>query len=196
MTDFRADVDIDFSSRFEPNVVFPTWCRASLIKNEELSPHPCGYYPQNIPVDQVSNLAAIPYEEAEELGFFKLDFLVNHVYDHFESREEILELLNIEPDWSILLQREHFDNQKIFQLSKHYDLMLRLRPSSVQDVADAIALIRPGKSSVIQLYIAQKEIVRPLLYEQSEEYSFKKSHAIAYSLVIVLQLHLISLGLL
>ena len=194
MPNFRADVDIDFPPNFNPKALFPTWARASLLKNEQLTQHPCGIYPQNIAVDTITGLAAIPYEEAEQLGYFKLDCLSNHVFANFQSRAEILELLKLEPDWSILTDKDQVE--KLFQISKHYDLMLKLKPQSIMDLADAIALIRPGKSKLIPLYLAQKEAVRKSLYSQSEEFSFKKSHSISYAMVIMLQLHLIELGLL
>lgn len=193
MKDFRADVDIDFCSSFKPKQVFPDWTRASIIRSEQITQHACGYYPQKIAKDTITKLSAIHYKDAEELGFFKLDFLVNHVYNHFNSRDEILALLEIEPNWSLMLIKENAE--KLFQLSRHYDLILKLKPNSVEDVADAIALIRPGKSGLINLYLAQKESVRKMLYSQSEEFNFKKSHAVAYALVIVLQLHLIEMGL-
>lgn len=194
MPNFKADVDIDFRTDFNPIEIFPKWVKASIVKNEQITPHPCGMYPQAIAIDPISKLAAISYDTADDLGYLKLDMLHNSVYNHFETREEILELLEIEPDWSLLLIEEQV--AKLFQLSKHYDLLIKVKPQSIEDLADAIALIRPGKSNLINLYLAQKDTVRKLLYNQSEEFSFKRSHSFAYAHVIVLQLHLISLGLL
>ena len=73
--------------------------------------------------------------------------------------------------------------------------MKKVKPRSIETLADAIALIRPGKVNLISIYLAQPEMVRKVLYTQSDQYSFKRSHAIAYAMVIVLQLHLIELGL-
>jgi hypothetical protein len=194
MQKFRADVDIDLRTDFNPLEIFPNWSRASIIRNELISPHVCGVYPQAIAIDPISKLSAIHYEDADDIGYFKLDFLHNSVYNHFNSREEILELINLEPDWSLLIQKEQV--VKLFQMSKHFDLLIKLQPKTIDDLADAIALIRPGKSGLINLYLAQKESVRKMLYSQSEEFSFKKSHSYSYAMVIILQLHLISLGLL
>jgi DNA polymerase III alpha subunit len=190
----KFDVDIDFRTDFDVSKVFPNWAKASIIRHNQISQHACGVFPQRIAIDPISKLSAIHYEDAEEMGFFKLDCLHNSVYNHFQSREEILELLKLEPDWSLLLVKENVE--KLFQLSRHYELLIKLKPNSVEDLADAIALIRPGKASLIPLYLTQKETVRKVLYKQSEEYSFKKSHAFGYALVIVLQLHLLELGLL
>ncbi len=188
------DVDVDTATTFNAVKLFP-WTKASLVKNGELSPHPCGVYPQPIPKDPLTGLAAIPYAEAEELGFFKIDFLHLSVYDYFSSREEIEQLLEIEPDWNLLLVPQ--EQKKLFQLSNHGDVLDAVRPRSVEELADVLALIRPGKKKLIKLYTAQREACRRMLYAKDESgYSFKKSHAIAYSMVIMLQLHLISAGIL
>ncbi len=117
----NADIDIDFPTSFKPSSIFP-WTKASLVKNESLSPHPCGVYPQNIPIDSVSGLSAIPYDAAEKLGYFKVDMLHLGVYDHFKSRDEINDLLKIEPDWGILLLPD--EQKKLFQLANHGVILL------------------------------------------------------------------------
>jgi hypothetical protein len=190
----KFDVDIDFKTDFNSSDYFPNWTRASLVKDEILKPHVCGVYPQNISIDQITNLSAIPYKEAEELNYFKVDMLHNSVYNHFNSKAEIDELLTMEPNWNLLLDKNNVE--KLFQLSRHYDIILKIQPKSVEDLADTIALIRPGKASMLKLYLSQKEMVRQVLYTESDGYFFKRSHAIAYALTIVLQLHLIELGIL
>jgi len=194
-TSYFGDVDIDLPSNFKPLSLFPLWTRASTVLNEQLKVHPCGVYPQVIPIDPLTNMAAVPYEAADELGYFKLDFLHLSVYDKFETRDEIEELLTIEPDWNLLLIPSNWP--KLFQMSKHGDLLQRLRPRSIEDVADAIALIRPGKIELLPLYLQDKSKGRAALYKKDNSgFAFKKSHAIGYALVIVLQLHLLSLELL
>jgi DNA polymerase III alpha subunit len=187
------DVDIDITPDFKPTTLFKTWVRASLLKDGKLTPHPCGVYPQKIAKDPVTGLAAIPYEEAEDLGYLKVDFLHLTVYKHFTSRAEIDELLKKEPDWKLLLVPSNHD--KIFQLAKHGDLLCDLKPTSIMEVADIMALIRPGKKNFIGLYKKDREAARRILYAKDESgYSFKKSHALAYSYVVWLQLHLIEQG--
>ena len=191
---FSADVDIDLQTDFNPRKLF-AWPRASLVKNDDLAPHPCGVYPQRIPVDPLSGLAAVPYEPAENLGYIKLDFLHLSVYDHFKSRQEIDELLEIEPDWGLLTIPA--EQKKLFQLSNHGDILSTVKPKNIEELADVLALIRPGKKQFVKLYNTQREATRRLLYAKDENgYSFKKSHAIAYAMVIILQLHLISAGIL
>jgi DNA polymerase III alpha subunit len=188
------DVDIDLRTDFNPKEFFP-WVRASTVQNEELRAHPCGYYPQAIAEDPVSQLSAVPYDKAEELGYLKIDFLHLGVYDNFKTRSEIEELLATEPDWGLLTIPS--EQKKLFQLSKHGDILSEIKPKSIEEIADVLALIRPGKKQYVKLYKTQREATRRILYSKGEDgYSFKKSHAIAYALVIVLQLHLISTGLL
>ena len=187
------DIDLDFPTNFVPTDVFKQAVAASMIKNGELSKHPCGCYFQSIPVDKVTGLAAIPHSEAEELGYFKIDFLHLSLLDQFESKDEIRALLKLEPDWSLLQDEECV--VQLFQLSKHYDLLRRVKPTSIIDLADCVALIRPNKRQLLNDYINNKDKVRPLLYRQGtdDKSSFKKSHAIAYASTIVLQLHLIGI---
>ena len=188
------DVDIDTPTTFNPIHLFP-WTRACLVKDGDLQPHPCGVYPQAIAVDDLTGLAAIPYKDAEDIGYYKIDFLHLNIYDHFQSREEIEHLLEIEPDWHLLTDPEA--QKKLFQLSKHGDILDEVQPTSVEELADVLALIRPGKKQLLKLYKVQREATRRILYAKDETgYSFKKSHAIAYAMVIILQLHLITTGIL
>ena len=188
---FKADVDVDVSPNFDRSMF--SWTRASLVRDGKLTPHPVGLYPQAIPVDPVTKLAAIPYESAEELGYLKIDFLNLNVYSHFKTRAEIDALLLIEPNW-VLLELES-THKKLFQLSNHSELLLETKPKNIQELADVMALIRPGKKQLLDLYKKNRAHGRMLLYAKDDTgYSFKKSHAIGYSYVVWLQLHLIDQG--
>lgn len=187
------DIDIDFKTSFDPTRIFDQAIPASMVKSNDLVKHPCGHYFQSIPVDPVTKLAAIPYEEAEVLGYFKIDFLHLSTLDHFSSKEQIRELIKLEPDWSLLLIEDNFP--KLFQIGKHHQLISVVQPKSVQELADCIALIRPGKKHLLNQYLRNKAATRKELYRRSDDgYYFKRSHAISYALTIVLQLHLIELG--
>jgi DNA polymerase III alpha subunit len=183
------DIDIDTAITFNPSKIFG-WTRASVVKDGHLQPHPCGYYPQNIPKDFATNISAIPYAEAEELGYYKIDFLHLNVYSHFQNRKQLDEMLSKEPDWKLLLIPS--EQTKLFQLSKHGETLDIVKPTNIEELADVLALIRPGKKSLLKLYLTNKQATRSLLYAKDENgYSFKKSHALAYAHVIWLQLHLI-----
>jgi DNA polymerase III alpha subunit len=187
------DIDIDFQTTFDPRLLMKQAIPASMVKNGELVKHQCGHYFQTIPVDSITNVAAIPYEQAEELGYFKIDFLHLSLLDGFNSKSEIRALLHQEPNWELLTDPDHI--VKLFHLHKHGQLLQRVRPTSVQEIADCLALIRPGKRELLDQYLRNKDKVRPILYTKADNgYSFKRSHAISYALTIVLQLHLIAQG--
>lgn len=187
------DIDIDLRTDFDPRLIMKQAIAASIVKNGELTKHPCGHYLQNIPVDSHTGLAAIPHKEAEQFGFFKFDFLHSSVMDNFNNKDEIRALVNKEPNWDLLQDPDQV--VKLFQVANHFALIEQLKPRSVIELADCLALIRPGKKYLLQKYMRDKKGTRPELYRKTEDvYSYKKSHAISYALTIVLQLHLIAQG--
>ena len=190
------DVDIDLPPSFDPLDYFPQGVRASMTKDNKLIKHPAGTYFQHIPKDPITDLSAIPYKEAEELGYFKIDFLHLYLLENFQSKDQIRALANIEPDWTLLRDRDVVE--KLFQIHRQFDIVYKVKPTSVQELADTIALVRPGKRHLLNSYIKDKKGVRPLIYkkEEGDKYTFKKGHAISYALTIVLELHLVAGGIL
>lgn len=188
MAKHQADIDIDTTSSFDPKSIF-NCTYASRIFNNELCKHPVGVHFQNIPVDDVTKLSAIPFDHIADYGFYKIDMLHLSVLDIFDNKQQIKALLKKEPNWSLMLYKENV--QKLFQLSKHYDLVKLLKPKSIMDIADCIALIRPGKMDLLAKYMSDKESARKLLYTKTSTSDYKKSHAVAYAHIVVLQLHLI-----
>lgn len=186
------DIDIDFQTTFTPTSIIPKAVRASMIKEGVLSPHPCGFYLQDIPVDLETNLAAIPHDVAGDYGFFKIDFLHLSLLDRVKSKDHVRELASRDPDWKMLLDRSIVE--QLFQIHKHYDVVSQLAPRSVIELADAIALIRPAKKHLIGKYIKDRNGVRNELYTKPSNggYYYKKSHAVSYALTIVLQLNLMN----
>lgn len=186
------DIDIDCNGDFNLEEIFPEAVRASMVENKKLLKHNVGVYFQHIPKDSITGLSAIPYNKAEELGYMKLDFLhLPSVLDYFENKQEIRTLIHIEPDWRLLEKKSVVE--KLFQLKNSFWLVSQIKPKNVQELADCTALIRPGKSALVKKYLQDKEKVRKVLYMQPSDggYYFKRSHALAYSFNIILQLHLI-----
>lgn len=189
------DIDIDTQSSFNAQTVFKYSVAASMVKNGKLSRHPVGTYFQTIPIDNETSLAAIPYEEAEDLGYFKVDFLHLTFLDNFTSKQEIRRMLKREPKWmmlqvpSIVAQLSHISN--------HFDMVYQVKPQSIQELADILALIRPGKRYLLKAYIKDRDLVREELYKRPDDTSaawFKRSHSIAYAHNILLQMLLIEDG--
>ena len=86
------DIDIDISSKFKPQTIFKV-TPASMVENGELKRHLVGLYFQNIPVDHMTGLSAIPYKEADSVGYFKIDMLNLSILENFENKEEIVGIL-------------------------------------------------------------------------------------------------------
>lgn len=182
------DVDIDTKSDFDLGVF--DCVQASRIHNRKLLVHPSGCYFDNIPADEVTGLAAIPFREANELGYFKVDFLHNTIYDAFESRDEVKALMNIEPDWSMLEKPTMI--RQLTQIHSQERVVMAVQPTSINDLADVLALIRPAKRALLQPYI-RNQISRDELYTTSDTgYQFRKSHSVAYACVVALHMHVIA----
>lgn len=184
------DIDLDFPTTFTPEQLFDV-TRASMIIDGNIRPHPCGVYFQNMPKDPVSKLAAIPHKQAGKYGYTKIDFLHLSVLDIFDNKEQVRTLINTEPNWGLLLRSDVVC--KLFQLSNNIELVRQIQPSSIMQIADCISLIRPGKIGLLDQYIEDPINTRKKLYkiDGKDVYSYKKGHAIAYAMVVVLQLHLI-----
>lgn len=189
------DVDIDVSDTFDASQLFPTHTRAAQISRNKLVPHNVGYYFQDIPNDPWNpGVSAIPYTEAEQQGFQKIDFLHLSFLDNFHDKQQLRVLAKKEPRWELL--EHHVNVSKLFQIGNHYDVVSQVKPRSIEDLADVVAMIRPGKKNLLDRYLVEKEYVRSFLYKKTDQYYFKRSHAIGYAHVIVVQMHLIEAGLL
>lgn len=185
-------MDIDIDVKPGSKIELLNSVRASIINNSELKPHIVGYYFQNIPIDVKTGISAIPYKEAQKLGYFKIDILNLSLLSYFESNEEIDLVLSLDIDWSIL--KNEYVVEKLFHIKNHFDIVNKCSPKSLEDLADILALIRPNKKILIDKYIKNKEEVRKVLYNKQDESDLRKSHALAYAMNIVLQMNLISLG--
>jgi hypothetical protein len=189
------DIDIDIPPSvklkdiFNKRLVF-----ASMVNNEtkELVKHPCGVFFQTMPTDPVTGFAAIPYDESSDYNYFKIDMLNNNALLGFPSKEWMDEYIDIDPDWSLLLEEENV--RKLFHLKNWHHVVVQVKPKSILELADVMALIRPSKQVLLDKYLRNRKDMRALLYLHVEKHDMRKSHCLAYALIIVLQLHLIGMG--
>jgi len=190
------DIDIDFNTLFSAKDIFPNAIRASMVQEGILRPHQVGVYFQPIPKDKITGLAAIPYDKAEDFGFLKIDLLHFSALDQLSSKEGVRELVRMPPDWNLLMVPSAV--KKLAHIGSYYDLISTINPKSIQELADILALIRPGKAAYLEDYLLDRAVTRLELYKKPKDgkYYFKKSHAVAYAHTIVLQLHLIKAGIL
>jgi hypothetical protein len=182
----KTDIDIDVKDRdvlLEKLKHTP----ASIIKDGEIKKHNTGVYFTDIPVHPFTNSANIDYKEAEERGYFKLDILNVGVYDGVKNEKHLQELVDQKPDWSLLEHKEIVE--QLFHIHNHFDIIDKLRPKSIEELAAVLAIIRPAKRHLLkQNWSDIKENVWKKPTDDS--YYFKKSHAIGYALAIVVQLNL------
>ena len=184
------DVDIDFFDRDRALKLFKH-TPASIIKDDTIEKHKTGVYFHNIPTDPVSGYSSLDYKKAEDRGYFKIDCLNVNIYKAVESEEELVRLMIEEPDWNMLKDKTVVD--QLFHLNGHYDIVAKLEPKNIEQLAAVLAIIRPAKRNLMHKYwrdILKEVWVRP----KDGSYFFKKSHAVAYAQAIVVQMNLIKKG--
>jgi len=153
--------------------------------------HNTGVYCQPIPVNPLTGQASIDYKTAEARGYFKIDFLNVSAYNGVKNEEHLVHLLNTEPMWELMEAKELCD--QLFHINGYHDLVKRLRPRSIVELAMFLALLRPGKKHLIPVCEEKGfEAIKDEIWVKTDDaYFFKKSHAISYASVIVVQLNLI-----
>lgn len=181
------DIDIDFFDREQALSVLKH-VKASRKDGNKLVAHNTGVYFHEIPHNPMTNLSNIEYKEAEDRGYFKLDFLNVGIYKGIRSEEHLNQLMSQEPLWD-LLEQDEFTNL-LFHVNGHGYLMRQMKPQSIEKLAMCLALIRPGKKHLVGktwTEIGAEIWERPT----NGDYYFKKSHAVAYATAIVVQMNLI-----
>ncbi len=190
----RTDIDIDFKDAKSVIEQLPCVRSTERINETGLYPHNSGVHFDNIPVDPITGFASIQYKDAERLGYQKVDILSQSAYVHVRDRDHLKELIEREPDWELLLVPEIVE--ELSQIKKHITLLHLWKPSSIDELAMFIAMIRPGKRQC-QSMGSWDEVKRVIWdydsigldAEGKKHRYFKKPHAYAYSLMIVVQLN-------
>lgn len=178
------DIDIDLLNR-DLALVHLEHKNASMIQHGMRIKHNTGIYVQDIPTDHM-NIASIDYESAEKLGYFKLDLLNNSTYQGIDSIELRDQLINKEPNWDLLHIREIVEN--LPHISDHYNMVKKLNPRSIEQLAAVLSIIRPAKRYLQDETwdtILNEIWIKPL----DNSYYWKKSHAIAYSVLVIMKLN-------
>jgi hypothetical protein len=182
-----ADIDIDFGDR-DKLLSLIKHTPAAMRNVKPIRRHNTGIYITDVPYDPVNDMAAIDYTEADKRGYFKLDLLNVHVYEQINSEEHLTEMM-VEPDWSKLNDKKFVE--RLIHLGNHYQ-SLRKMPEPVNSIprlAMFLALIRPAKKHLIGL--SWKEVAKTIWDKGDDGYSFKKSHSLAYSMLVVVHMNLL-----
>lgn len=183
----KTDIDIDVVSRDDLLVHFKHIPAIIKKKDDTYDKHNSGVYLQPIPFDQLTGLSSIDYKEAEDRGYFKLDFLNNSLYTGVRDEQHLDELTNKEPIWDLLQHEDVVKN--LAHVHAHINVLRVLKPSSVIELAEVLAIIRPAKRPLLN---ESKETIKKEVWIKPTDgsYYFKKAHAIAYAVSIVVQLNL------
>ena len=177
------DIDIDFADRDE--VLSKIQHRVAVINNEKK--HNTGIYVTEIPHNPVDNHSTIDYKTAEDRGYFKLDFLNVSIYKDVRDEDHLQQLMTKEPLWELLTHEEF--TQHLFHVQGHHDICEKMKPSTVEQLAALLAMIRPAKRHLIgkSWEDVMKEIwIKP----ENGEYYFKKAHAFSYAMAVVVHMNL------
>ena len=178
------DIDIDFADR--DIVLSKIQHRVATINSEKK--HNTGVYVTEIPHNPVDNHSTIDYKTAEDRGYFKLDFLNVSIYKDVRDDNHLQDLMEREPIWE-LLQHEEFVDQ-LFHLNGHTSILRQTCPTSVEQLAAVLAMIRPAKRHLIGQdwqTIMEGVWTKPT----NDEYYFKKAHAVSYAMAVVVHMNLL-----
>ena len=184
-----ADIDIDFADRSQLLELIKHTPARQTVQGQTRR-HNSGVYVTDIPLDPVNRCAALDYEQAEQLGYFKIDFLNMSVYQLITSPEHYATAVATEPGWSRLWQDPDWARQ-LAHVGNYTDLLKEMRPDSIPRMAAFISIIRPGKA---HLQRQSWDVVFDSVWDgdESRGYTFKKSHAISYAALVAVHMNLLS----
>ena len=181
--ELMPDIDIDFADR----TIVLAQLKHRVAKLNTGKKHNTGIYATEIPHNPIDNLATVEHKEADERGYFKLDFLNVGIYKDVKDETHLTELMEKEPLWQ-LLEHEDFSEQ-VFHLNGHSALLKQLKPTSVLELAATLAIIRPAKR---HLSNSNWNLILQEVWTKPEEgYYFKKAHAISYAMACVVHMNLL-----
>jgi hypothetical protein len=184
---FTSDVDIDFGDR-DKILSKIEHIPASMRNVEPIRRHNTGVHITSIPYDPVTDMASIDYIEAKDRGYVKLDFLNVHVYEQVRDENHLIELMH-EPDWKNLKNKDFVE--KLIHLNNQFNNLQKMPEeiNSIPRLAMFLAVIRPGKKHLIGK--TYKEINESVWEKDVNNYTFKKSHAVAYAHLVVIHMNIL-----
>ena len=186
----NTDIDIDTADR-DRLLKIINGTPAMIARDNKQVKHNTGVYFHDIPSHPFTGLSTIDHKEAESMGYFKIDILNVGLYKDITSKKQLVELLDNEPMWELLEHKEVVE--QCFHIHKHFNIVSQMKPQSVEQLAAVLAVIRPAKRHLIgkSWDVINKDVwVKPT----NNEYFFKKAHAHAYAMAVVLQLNMLAKG--
>lgn len=184
-----ADIDLDFADRNKIlSLIQHTPARQ--LQQGQVRRHNSGVYVTDIPYDPVNQCAAIDYESAEARGYFKLDFLNMSVYQLIRNPAHYEQMLAATPPWDRLWQDRAWTSQLV-HVGNYTDLLKSMKPDSIPRMAAFISIIRPGKAH-LQNQSWDRVFESVWDGDASQGYTFKKAHALSYSMLVTLHMNLLN----
>ena len=178
------DIDIDFADR---DIILGKLSHR-VAKLDTGKKHNTGIYVTEIPHNPVDNLSTINYKDAEDRGYFKLDFLNVSIYKDIKDESHLQTLMERKPIWELLEHQDFVD--QVFHLSGHSKLLKLLKPTSVEHLAATLAIIRPAKRHLANE--SWQTIMKEVWKKPTDgEYYFKKAHAVAYAVSVIVHMNLL-----
>jgi hypothetical protein len=184
-----ADIDIDLADRDQLLKLIKV-IPARQTHQGQVRRHNSGVYATDIPYDPVNACAAIDYETAEQLGYFKIDLLNMTVYKLVQDPAHYQDMLTQEPPWSRLWTDPLWAGQLV-HIGNYTDLLQTMRPDSIPRMAAFIAIIRPGKAH-LQNQSWAKIFESVWDGDTSQGFVFKHSHSISYAQLVALHMNLLN----
>ena len=184
------DIDIDFADR-ERALKLIRHVPAAINRKDGWVKHNTGVLVTDVPVDPFTGWSSLDYQEAEELGYVKLDLLNVHVYESVRDEKHLLELMDAPPMWKMLEHRDFVE--QIIHINNHFDTLKRMpQPiDSIPRMAMFLAIIRPAKRHLIGL--PWKDVADGVWDKPSDgSYYFKKAHAVSYAHLVAVHMNLLT----
>ena len=184
-----ADIDIDLADR-DQLLKLINATPAMQMHQGQVRKHNSGVYVTDIPYDPVNECAAINYETAEQLGYFKIDLLNMSVYQLIQSPGHYEEMIAKEPLWERLWTDAEWAKQLV-HVGNYTELLQTMKPDSIPRMAAFISIIRPGKAHLQNRPWA--EVFNSVWDgDDSKGFVFKHAHAIGYAALVALHMNLLS----
>ena len=178
------DIDIDFADRND----LLDKLKHRIAKLDNGKKHNTGVYFTEVPHDPANNISTLDYDTAENRKYFKIDCLNVSIYKDIKDEQHLINLMNKEPVWELLEAKDFVD--KIFHINGHSEILNKLKPRNIEQLAAVLAIIRPSKRYLLNESwdkIMQEVWVKPT----DDKYFFKKSHATSYAVAVVVHMNLI-----
>ena len=184
-----ADIDIDLANRDQLLQLIQA-TPARQLHQGQVRRHNSGVYVTGIPYDPVNACAAIDYEQAEQLGYFKIDLLNMTVYQLIKSPEHYQAMLATEPPWERLWTDTEWAKQLV-HIGNYTELLKNMQPDSIPRMAAFISIIRPGKAHLQNQ--SWSDVFESVWDgDDSKGFIFKKSHSLGYATLVTLHMNLLN----